>query len=66
MILVPLPCSSSPFQFLCVTIALAEPDTLLVIGSAKVGGISGAARGDRQILLEDLSKAIQVGEGMTA
>jgi hypothetical protein len=31
-------------------VAAAEPDTLLVIGSAKVGVISGVARGSKQLL----------------
>ena len=29
---------------------MAEPDTLLVIGSAKVGRISGVARGDFEVI----------------
>jgi hypothetical protein len=33
-------------------VALAEPDALLAIGSAKVGGISEVARGSQQLLWE--------------
>ena len=34
----------------CGAVAAAEPDTLLVIGSAKVGGISGVARGMFEVM----------------
>ena len=34
----------------CGAVAAAEPDTLLVIGSAKVGVISGVTRGGGQLL----------------
>jgi hypothetical protein len=37
-------------QFSVGAVAAAEPDALLVIGSAKVGVISGVARGSRQLL----------------
>ena len=43
----------------CGAVAVAEPDTLLVIGSAKVEGISGAARDDGQLLWEaDVAKTL--------
>ena len=38
------------FQFFCGAVAAAEPDTLLVIGSAKIGVISGVARGVLEVI----------------
>ena len=38
------------FNFSGGAVALAEPDTLLVIGSAKVGGFFGLTRGSGQLL----------------
>lgn len=38
---------------------MAEPDALLAIGSAKVGGISGAARDGGQLLWRaDVAEAV--------